>query len=328
MFLPNVNFDRDDEFKQAKETFRVENPSKIKAFDKLDNQLQVKTDRIKKLQNKVYKVTRVFVTFETEEAQQTTLLALKTGKRQLWKEKDFPPDMLFKKKALLVEEAEEPTSIRYLDLQVGFWTSLLQSTFTFILTILMIVVSDYLIVTTRKRRGTVLAGNLTTALNFLFPFILKRLMMAFEQHKSESTWQTSLYLRLTLFRWFNSAILARLYTPFKRTLGDKTTDLLPAISGILLSELWLTPLLSYLDLWGSFQKHILAPRAQSQAHMNLKFKGTYYNLAERYTSFTTVVFLCYLYCALNPLTFFVCGGILLIQFYMDKFALTVSCCFI
>jgi len=325
-FLPDVNFDNDGDFQKALAAHEAENPSKNNALQKLASKLEVVTDKIKTLQKKDYKVKRVFVTFETEEAQHTALAALQSGRVQLWRQgtSDCAPESLFQGKTLAVAEAEEPTSIRYLDLQVGTLTSILQSTFTFILTIGMIAISDYAIVVTREKRGTIVAGNLTSALNFLFPFILKRLMMAFEQHKSESAWQTSLYLRLTLFRWFNTAILARLYTPFKSTLGGKSIDLLPAISGILLSELWLTPLLSYLDLWGTFQKHFVAPRAQSQAQMNLAFKGSYYNLAERYTSFTKVVFLCYMYCALNPLSFFVCGGILLIQFYMDKFALTVS----
>lgn len=75
----------------------------------------------------------------------------------------------------------------------------------------------------------------------------------------------------------------------------------------------------------TLKKHFLAPRARNQEEMNLSFQGTPYTLAERYTDFTKVLFLCFFYSALFPYTFFFCAAILIVQYYVDKFCLMVSC---
>lgn len=85
----------------------------------------------------------------------------------------------------------------------------------------------------------------------------------------------------------------QIITPFTSTLGDDKRDLLPSIYAILLSDVWLTPLLRLVDIVGNFKKHVLAPRAKTQEEMNLSFQGTFYNLGERYT-----VSLCLSGCAL------------------------------
>jgi hypothetical protein len=72
-------------------------------------------------------------------------------------------------------------------------------------------------------------------------------------------------------------------TPFTRSLGDGDDDLMPAIYAILLSDVWLSPLLRLIDIVSNLKKHVLAPRAKTQDEMNLNFQGTFYNLGERYT---------------------------------------------
>jgi hypothetical protein len=52
---------------------------------------------------------------------------------------------------------------------------------------------------------------------------------------------------------------------------------------ILISELFLTPLLRFLDISGNIQRHVIAPRALTQSEMNLNFLGTPYRLGERFT---------------------------------------------
>jgi hypothetical protein len=66
-------------------------------------------------------------------------------------------------------------------------------------------------------------------------------------------------------------------------LGDHPTDVLPAMRAILISELFLTPLLRILDISGNLQRHVIAPRALTQSEMNLNFLGTPYRLGERFT---------------------------------------------
>ena len=69
------------------------------------------------------------------------------------------------------------------------------------------------------------------------------------------------------------------------------------------------------------KKHLLAPRARTQDQMNHFFQGTYYNLGERYTDLTKILFLVFVYSALFPAAFFFGSAILLIQYF-------VSCTFL
>jgi hypothetical protein len=78
----------------------------------------------------------------------------------------------------------------------------------------------------------------------------------------------------------------------------------------------LTPGLRLLDIVGNIKKHILAPRANTQAEMNLSFQGTFYNLGERYTDLTKVLFVCFFYSALYPFTFFYGAAILFVQYFV------------
>jgi hypothetical protein len=67
---------------------------------------------------------------------------------------------------------------------------------------------------------------------------------------------------------------------------------------------------------GNLKKHVLAPRANTQAEMNLGFQGTFYNLGERYTDLTKVLFVVFFYSALYPLAFFFGAAILFVQYYV------------
>lgn len=79
------------------------------------------------------------------------------------------------------------------------------------------------------------------------------------------------------------AIMARFVVPLTHTLGNDKTDLLVAITGILVAEIWISPLLALCDIMGNLSKHYYAPRATTLEQLFLCFKGTYYNLADKYT---------------------------------------------
>lgn len=72
---------------------------------------------------------------------------------------------------------------------------------------------------------------------------------------------------------------------------------------------------------GHVKRHFLAPRAATQDAMNLNFQGTEYELAERYTDMTKILFLCLWYCSIFPGSFFLCAFSLGIKYHVDKFCL-------
>ncbi len=94
-----------------------------------------------------------------------------------------------------------------------------------------------------------------------------------------------------------------------------------AINGILLAEIWIAPLVTLLDIVGNISKHYYAPRATVKEQLFLCFTGTYYNLADKYTDMTKIVFVCYYYCSLNPNLLFIGAFALLVRYYSDKYCL-------
>jgi hypothetical protein len=55
--------------------------------------------------------------------------------------------------------------------------------------------------------------------------------------------------------------------------------------------------------------------------MNLQFQGTQFELAERYTNMTKILFLAFWYCAIYPGALFMCAFALLINYFVDRISL-------
>ena len=194
-----------------------------------------------------------------------------------------PEAELFRgEKVLDVRETPEPSAIRYLDLDTTFIKSLVLQVITFSITIGLVALGGFVVHRTRQSSGPLWAGILTTTLNILIPNVVK-LLMLLEKHASEGDRQKSMYLKITIFRWVNTAITVKFVTPFMSTLDSDSNDLIAAINGIFVSEMYVVPILSILDIMGNISKHFFAPRARTMQQMLLCFRGTQYNLAEKYT---------------------------------------------
>jgi hypothetical protein len=55
--------------------------------------------------------------------------------------------------------------------------------------------------------------------------------------------------------------------------------------------------------------------------MNLAFQGAEYELAERYTDMTKILFLALWYCSIYPCAFFMCSFSLFVKYFVDRFCL-------
>lgn len=255
-------------------------------------------DEIAELQKKKYDVTSVFVTFETEEGQRAALSAMSSGKlvAMLNQTHAVTPSIVFRDRVLRVREPSEPSSVRWLDLGASATRKILGRVLNFSLTLLLVSAAGWVVGAIRRKKAWI-AGPAVSIFNAIIPLIIK-ILMIFERHTNEGGYQTSLYLKITFFRWVNTAVLTKVITPFTSTVSPQPLDVLPQINAILWSELWLVPSLRLLDLWGNIQKHIFAPRSRTQEVMNSFFQGTYYNLGERYTDMTKVLFVCFFYSSL------------------------------
>lgn len=279
------------------------------------------TEEIKDLLKGKYDVTKVFVTFETEEGQRNALTALSLGRIDVYTNNTSKiANTLFKDKVLHVAETAEASAIRWLDLSASNIKVATMQAVNFLSSVLVVALCGWLVAEVRFSLGGRYSGPLVTVLNSLIPMIVK-ILMIFEPHHTEGDFQSSLFTKITLIRWTNTALLLKIITPWPTTLGADKSNILPSVNSLMWSEFTITPLLKILDLSGNFQKHFLAPRARTQEQMNTNFQGTPYNLGERYTDLSKVLFLCFFYSALYPASFFFGTAILILQYYSDKFCL-------
>jgi hypothetical protein len=66
------------------------------------------------------------------------------------------------------------------------------------------------------------------------------------------------------------------------------TGLITQVYALFFADIVTSNALQLTDIYGHIQRHYLAPRATTQDAMNILFKGTEYELAERYTDMTKV----------------------------------------
>jgi hypothetical protein len=276
------------------------------------------TEEIKELQKKKYDAVKVFVTFETEAGQRSALSALAVSRLDIMfnKTDNVPPSIVFQGTVLKVAEPKEPNSIRWLDLSAGTFQRVVWRLINAAITVGIVSFTGYLVTMARYNVGTSLSSIMVSVFNSIIPVVVK-ILMIFEKHHTEGTFQSSLYLKITLFRWVNTALLTKLLTPFTMTLSDRKEDVIRQINAILWAELWLVPGMRLLDISSNIKKHILAPRAHTQEEMNLWFQGTRFNLGERYTDLTKVLFVCFFYSALMPTVFFFGSAILFLQYFVS-----------
>jgi hypothetical protein len=181
-----------------------------KSPDTVVTTIEALTEEIKVLQTKNYNATKVFVTFETEVAQRAALKALTVGKLDIYREKTsrVAPEHVFRGKLLKVNEPCEPNAVRWLDLSVGTMEKVKGRLLTFGLTCGILAIASVGITRARSSMGPSLSGPLTSVSNVIIPHVIK-FLMGLESHATEGGYQTSLYMKVTLFRWTLSAILAQ-----------------------------------------------------------------------------------------------------------------------
>jgi hypothetical protein len=153
------------------------------------------------------------------------------------------------------------------------------------------------------------------------PYICQYIILYGESHASEGSRQISLYFKNTGFRWITTALLTAIITPFAETLNNKADSLIPAMYAIFITEMLKSPVVQVTDIAGNFYKHVLAPRAHNQKKMSYYFQGNKYELSERYTDLTNVLFMTCYYSLLFPASYFLASATLAVHYWVDKFCL-------
>jgi hypothetical protein len=166
-------------------------------------------------------------------------------------------------------------------LYAGVQTRTIQLIVTTFLTLLFIAGGAFSI-TYAFEHSAAVGGIVIKVFNTITPQVCI-FINSFESHGSEGSKEASLYVKMTIFRWINTAVIASFITPFSVTISPDKGNLVNAIYAIHLSELVIGPVLSIVDIGGNLKRHVLGPRAPDQRRMMLFFTGTVYSIAERYT---------------------------------------------
>ena len=193
-----------------------------------------------------------------------------------------------------------------------------QKLVTFILAGVLVAGGAFVIIRASQAHAGAVAVTIV-AINQITPRLV-RLITRFESHRTESSYASSVYLKVTAIRWVNTAVVLWFIRPFSSVLQDGD-HLLGAVTALFFAEIVQRPILQLVDIWGQFKRHYLAPRAVDQRRMNMSFYAGTYAIGERYTEITKVLFLTFFYGTLMPATFFYASAILIVYYWMDKYCI-------
>jgi len=271
----------------------------------------------------------VFLTFETEAAQRQVLSQSSVGSMKAKRNdvSSVPKHYLFRGKHVLdLREPDEPSSIRWQELDTTVTSVYARKAFTSLATFGFVTVAFYIIQALYNSGQAWIASIVTTIFTSAFGTVAK-VLMGFEKHKSETSRQKWLFVKVAAFNILVTTVLLALITPFQATLdpAEKSLQgLLPAVSKLFWSQITVAPVLQILDIGGNIQRHILAPRAKTQVEMNMFMRGTPVNLAERFAQMIKFLFMTLWYCSVYPGVFFLGSLALIITYFVDRFSLMRS----
>jgi hypothetical protein len=323
----------------------------VQGIPELFARLTVLTAKVQGLAQQDYPATNVFVTFETEQAQRQVLSAYNLGSLDIQRNhisKIREPKHLFRGQYVLnAKEPDEPNTVRWQDLNVTTKAKLKQQLLTIFATFVAIVLIAFLVYTLNNNDKSLQYTAYAIAIcNSIFPgtslgrarvrenrnrtcrrnisllyrvLAFAKMLTDCEAHSSEGDKQRSLYIKIAVFRWVNTAIVITIITPFTSTLTN--AKLINQVFNLFLAEIITSNAILFLDPLEHIKRHILAPRAVTQDAMNLKMQGAVFELAERYTNMTKILFLALWYCAIYPGALLMCALALFINYFFDRFAL-------
>ena len=154
--------------------------------------------------------------------------------------------------------------------------------------------------------------------NLALPVIMKKIC-SMEIHTSQTSFQRSMMIKLTIVRWLNTAVLTFLVTRKKEFVSE---TLVTKVQGILLADLILGPALRLVDVYNLVMRYGVGPKTSAtQTKLNKYFYGTYWNLAERYTDISKSLFICFFFAAILPSGYLVVAVVSLITYFIDKYLL-------
>lgn len=265
-----------------------------------------------------FPVCRVYVTFEHEEHQRlclkemevpdiNALLDLQDAKKT---------KKSFRDAVLDIVEPPEPDNIIWRNLEAKVCYRICRRLLSVSVALGMLVCTWYVIQFTKVVSPGFLAfviGMIDSMLPTLFEALTD-----FALPTSEAAKQSTLQLRLFAARLLLSTVLPYIQTAWNKVLEP---EFIQQIIIIQIAACFTAPLISVFDPAGFVKKNILARRADTQEEMNLKWTGSNWSLAEKYTGISKILFVSLYYSLLIPFSLFLCVPSFLLIFLADRYLL-------
>jgi hypothetical protein len=259
-----------------------------------------------------FPASNIFITFETEDMQYEVLKKMTYAKANKTIDSKYKFDGL----TLKIKEADEPSAIRWVDLDDNPKSRRRKNIISFVLTAILIIGLAFALKAVYLATITG-ASIVIVAMNVIIPAVV-RCITSLESHPNETSYDDSNYLKITYFRWIFTAVLIGSISPFPYTLQDGDY-LVESVRIVFFAELLLKPLMQLWDWLGHFRRHLCAPRAKDQRRLNQWFSGRQGSIGEKYTDFTKIFFLACFYCTLFPAAWFLTSIILFVNLWVDKY---------
>uniref|UniRef100_A0A7S1FN12 CSC1/OSCA1-like cytosolic domain-containing protein n=1 Tax=Corethron hystrix TaxID=216773 RepID=A0A7S1FN12_9STRA len=233
---------------------------------------------------------------------------------------------VLKGKVLTVDVPNEESEIFYENLHVSYLRRLVGKATSYFFTGTLLALSFFILQSTMKKKDdslmkTYLASFFVSAINGALPFTLKILTHVFEISLSYGDKQVSILMKLLISRCVNTAVLLYLVTDFYNYEDMFKKKTLHQIQGILLADCFTTPLVRIMNIPDKINRHLLSRFKTTQLEMNSIFKGTSWNLSERYTDMLKTLFVGLFYSTILPSSLLITATTMVVTYWVDKFCL-------
>ena len=222
---------------------------------------------------------------------------------------------------LVVKRSPEPNEIIYENSDSNVWLAYCRNMASYIISFCIIVITYIIIYYLNLVKGTAISIFVTAiivVINAALPFLMKHLTFIVEIHHSREIVQQSILLKLLLSRCIVSAVIIYHVTPYDEKFSIKTLE---TIQDIVLADA-LVPILRAIDAYGYFSRYVLAPvLGLDQESFNIFWRGTEYNLAERYANTLKAVFTALFFAVPLPSGLFIGAFTLAANYISDKYLL-------
>ena len=162
-----------------------------------------------------------------------------------------------------------------------------------------------------------LAATFISLLNMILPMIMKKLCNV-EKHARKSTFQISMMFKLTAVRFCNTAIVTFVVTRNCKMLSMVGVK---AIMIVLLFDLLLNQTLRFIDIYNHFFRYFIAGKALTKEKLYTYWRGTYWNLGERFTDILKSFFVGLFFSTLVPTGFFITAAVMIVGYWLDRWLL-------